>query len=442
MLRSLTIYLAFCMLLAAATATAAADEPTFPYTAYITANDVYVRSGPGQTYYPTDKLAEGDEVEVYRHDPGGWYAIRPVEGSCSWVSGRYLTQGEDNLAVVNEERVSARVGSRFSDIRDVIQVRLHKGEVVELLDMKEVGSGSDRQTWYKIAPPSGEFRWVFGKYVDPDFKPTGLRRTAAADAPSDAEARYAEAPERATTYDEPTEPRTADRGRELPSLRARASGADRTADPEGDFRAETELTDTYDERYEPAVDRQMTPEQYREALRRLDRELAAMVAEEPTVWAFDDILLEAEELLHQAQTAVERGMAKVLLRKLDRFVAIQKHHRALASRRRDVDISRRRTAPAERLAGTLGAGLPGDGSFDGVGRLTPVVSKRLESPRYALMDDAGGVRCYVTPAAGVPLGHYLGQRVGVNGTRGYIPEERAYHIMAQHVSPLGGGRIR
>jgi len=176
MLRSVVPWIAYFLLVAQA----AGEETIFPYKAWITANDVYVRSGPGQTYYPTDKLQEGDEVEVYRHDPGGWYAIRPPEGSFTWVSGKFLTQGGNNLAVVTEDGVAARVGSRFSDIRDVIQVRLHKGEVIELLDVKEVGTGPDRQTWYKVAPPSGEFRWVFGKYVDPDYRPSGVRTTRAA----------------------------------------------------------------------------------------------------------------------------------------------------------------------------------------------------------------------------------------------------------------------
>ena len=61
-------------------------EQAFPYKAYVTAAEVYVRSGPGRTFYPTDKLHTGDQVEVYRHDPGGWCAIRPPEGSFSWVS--------------------------------------------------------------------------------------------------------------------------------------------------------------------------------------------------------------------------------------------------------------------------------------------------------------------------------------------------------------------
>src|SRR5574340_1094914 len=99
-------------------------EQTFPYKAYVIADEVYVRSGPGQSYYPTDKLKLGQPVEVYRHDPGGWYAIKPPADSFTWVSGRFLKPGSDNLAVVDDDRIAARVGSRFSDIRDVIQVRL------------------------------------------------------------------------------------------------------------------------------------------------------------------------------------------------------------------------------------------------------------------------------------------------------------------------------
>ena len=158
-----------------------AAEPgrTFPYRTYVTADDVYVRSGPGENYYPTEKLKTGDEVEVYRHDPGGWYAIRPLPNSFSWVAGRHLQLGNNNVATVTEDRVAARVGSRFSDVRDVIQVRLHRGELVEVIDAKRDGpaTGNPSNTWYKISPPSGEFRWVAGKYLDANFSRDGLRRT-------------------------------------------------------------------------------------------------------------------------------------------------------------------------------------------------------------------------------------------------------------------------
>ena len=86
-MRLLIAAMACCWVLLPCSAGAA---PAFPYKTFVAADDVYVRSGPGQNYYPTDKLKRGDEVEVYRHDPGGWCAIRPVPGSFAWVSGRFL----------------------------------------------------------------------------------------------------------------------------------------------------------------------------------------------------------------------------------------------------------------------------------------------------------------------------------------------------------------
>ena len=161
----------------------AAGGQAFPYKAHVVADGVYVRSGPGKNYYPTAKLQSGDTVEVFRHDPGGWYAIKPPEGSFEWVSGRYLKLGEDNIAEVAAEGVASRVGSNFSDIRDVIQVRLHQGELVEVLGSAGATGDSASGTWYKIAPPSGTFRWVQGKFVDLEPARQGIRRVSAASTP-------------------------------------------------------------------------------------------------------------------------------------------------------------------------------------------------------------------------------------------------------------------
>ncbi len=79
-----------CLVVLAITVSVAARADDLPYTAYVNADDVYVRSGPGRNYYPTEKLQQGDTVEVYRHDPGGWLAIRPTPGSFTWVSQRHL----------------------------------------------------------------------------------------------------------------------------------------------------------------------------------------------------------------------------------------------------------------------------------------------------------------------------------------------------------------
>src|SRR5262249_49138791 len=128
-----------------------------------------------KNYYATDKLPKGSSVEVYRHDPGGWYAIRPTNESFSWVPADALKLKGDRLGVVQREGTICFVGTRFNNAHDVHQVRLEKGEEVEILDVKQLGEGSATQSWAQISPPSGEFRWVYGKYLD-RVPPSGLAK--------------------------------------------------------------------------------------------------------------------------------------------------------------------------------------------------------------------------------------------------------------------------
>ena len=63
-LRGVQFALADAIITLGASARAAADS--LPYTARVVAPGAAVRSGPGESFYPTDTLAQGDEVEVHR----------------------------------------------------------------------------------------------------------------------------------------------------------------------------------------------------------------------------------------------------------------------------------------------------------------------------------------------------------------------------------------
>jgi len=376
-------------------------EPQFPYKAAVTADDVNVRSGPGQNYYPTETLRRGQVVEVYRHDPGGWCAIRPTDGSFTWVSARYLKPTRDRLAVVTEENVSARVGSRLSNARDVVQVRLHKGEVVEILEAPREGDGGG---WYKIAPPAGEFRWVSSRYLDPEYPHDGLRRRR--------------------NHDE--------------SAPAAAGDAGEAGHPP------RESTDDLATR--SARPRRLTPEEFQAELERIELELSVTVIDDPATWTLDALAERANVLLDEAQTAVERGRARMLANKIARFDDIRRRQESMLAMRDAIDRNSRllsRLRPREepddenRLAR-----FETDGRFDGVGELREVVAPKPGAPRYALVDASGSVRCYVTPAPGVKLHPYLGREVGVVGTRGYMPEEKTGHVMARQITPLEGAMLR
>ncbi len=40
------------------------------------------------------------------------------------------------------------------------------------------------------------------------------------------------------------------------------------------------------------------------------------------------------------------------------------------------------------------------------------------------------------------LRRYEQRTVGINSTRGYVPRQRAPHIMAKHLDVIGDGRLR
>ena len=149
-----------------------------PYEARVVATGAPVLSGPGEKFYPTDTLAQGDVVEVYREKPGGWLAIRPPAGSFSWVLERDLKKQDGDLAEIAKEQVASRIGSRLGDQRNAAQVRLAKGEVVEVLDEETLGD----ERWCKIAPPAGEFRWIQSSLVERN----GVMQTAAAETQNEA----------------------------------------------------------------------------------------------------------------------------------------------------------------------------------------------------------------------------------------------------------------
>ena len=482
-----------------------ADQRTPPYKAYVSADDVYVRSGPGKNYYPSGKLQTGDKVEVYRHDPGGWYAIRPTEGSFAWVSARYLKLGEDGLAEVTGDRVAARVGSRFSDIRDVIQVRLNRGEAVEVLGQKEFKSASNSGIWYKIAPPSGEFRWVHGKYVDPDYLTSGVRTSRAGGSPLLGEVNTDAIPDEPrllstlTATEEPSpagaissspkagesdaseeESDVAAKRPSDPTDRVLATIEDESPDDESEVRtayhwsptatsspaevvqampdaqipqaptdqAEVQASLTHRSELIPELNspdsdedevENATPKSFRDELNELEMELSIMLAEEPTVWNFDETRLGVQSLLANAETALERGRARALAGKIEQATDIKRRHDAVSdvvikTERHNRQLAQLSSSRADARAKLAGETLDNtNGRYDGLGRLARVVTPKVGSPTYALLGEDGTVTCYVTPAPGVNLHYYLGRRIGITGIRGLLADRDVRHVTAKHV---------
>lgn len=433
---------------------AAWAEESFPYTGYVNASDVYLRSGPGENYYPVSKLERGETVEIYRHDPGGWYAIRPSQDCFSWVSAEFLEPGEDNLAVVTGDRVVARVGSVFSDVRDVIQVRLERGETVEVIEAKRFNSGPGAQTWYKIAPPAGEFRWISGKFIDRDAPQDKPRRPSpdnnllvarhgrdadadrdAADEADDEDAgggdRWWESDEdRKLSDDEIDE-------QEYPVRRAVHESASR--DEEAMSEDDRDPLQADDDSVARLDDLDMD---FKELAAQLDLALSARVAEEPDRWRFADLKRRAEAALARAETATDRGRIRRVLHKIDNFADLQRRYESVMNVRTQTDRNNDKLANLERAAARSGAGLASQSRFDGIGRLTQVPARGPGNPQFALLDSEGQVAYYVSPSPGINLRRFLNQEVGINGTLGYLPDQRARHVTAQRVISVDSRLLR
>ncbi len=142
----------------ASAATCAAES--FPYTAYVVLDSSSVRSGPGDSFYPTCRLRRSAQVEVYRHDASRWAAIRPPGDSFSLVPASAVEVTEDaagTIGIVTADGLKTRIGSRVNDKHEGVEyITLKPGETVEI---QETVTRNGKK-WFRIAPPAGEFRWI------------------------------------------------------------------------------------------------------------------------------------------------------------------------------------------------------------------------------------------------------------------------------------------
>lgn len=139
----------------------------FPYQAKVVDEELFVRSGAGDSWHATQRLRKDTVVTVHRHDPGGWYMIEPPDGSFSWIPQKFVRTLGASDGEVTENNVVAFVGSEFGDDTTVWQRRLTVGEKVRILGQQEVVTLSGPVAMYRIAPPRREFRWIPGSGVIP-----------------------------------------------------------------------------------------------------------------------------------------------------------------------------------------------------------------------------------------------------------------------------------
>lgn len=507
---------------AATSANLAHAAEAFPYVAYVTQNDTYVRSGPGGNHYPTNQLPSGYAVEVYRHDGDGWCAIRPVDGSFSLAPAHQLRVLDSRTAEVIAPTVPARVGSTLGDERTGVQVMLERGEMVHLLEAPKPG-----QPWIKIAPPAGEFRWIAAKRLvrtpptEGSSTSGGAWQSTAGSGKSVTLAQHSETEPAAggnpfahleslfadkaaapapTTGSSAWQPEAAGAMAPAASAARLAQGGDAIeVIPGSPAAAQTAQQQQQQPAAAPGLIADVQPAAksgqarirfegispptgpFDSRVAEMQLRLSQIVVQPPATWQLASLREEAATLLAQGETPELRDQLRDLLDRVATFENVQARYRGDRAGAATTAIAGNPAIGARPLrdagAPTLDTGMTGqtgevlsrirsdlgvdpsitptpgenppatavaatEAKYDAVGTLKPVVSKRSQAPRYALVDDHGDVVTFITASPEVNLQAYVGKRIGVSGNRGFMPEYRRAHVTASRVMPLEERLVR
>jgi hypothetical protein len=126
-------------------------------------DQVTVRSGPSENYYPVTRLADGVTVTVAGIS-GDWVRIVPPADAFSLVAKKFVTVAAGGTTgKVAVSSLNARAGSLLNSRFETIQTKLTRGESVTILGEVKLGD----ETYYKIKPPAGAYLFVRKDLVVP-----------------------------------------------------------------------------------------------------------------------------------------------------------------------------------------------------------------------------------------------------------------------------------
>ena len=432
-------------LLLACLITVAARAADFPYEAYVSTEQAEVIAGPGHRYYATDRLARGTKIEIYREDASGWLAIRPPEGSFSWIPAEFIEKLDDPKTGRVTESTGAWIGTTVEHVTEhQQQVTLKVGEVVQILSDKTISAKSSERTWLKIAPPAGEFRWVHLRDVSrqkpEEPKPQVAADTAVATEPQvNKEKEVSE--EKSVRLDPQVQAaqfRTAAPASNSPSLspdgfvpRKRRTDEPVPSAPAGPTRAPATPIATRprldaDTRVATATPRvasttaRLTSDEIARQLDQVEIDLSLMLSQDRSKWNLAAVRDRVNTLVESGADPAARGRARLVLDKIKQFEEA-------------FDASSGPTPIAQTLPATKSS--VADPRYDAQGWLKPVISRKSEKPAapFAVVDAEGKPVCFISPSPGLNLNRYLNKQVGLYGRRGFLEELKKPHLMAERI---------
>jgi len=407
----------------------------------VTADDVYVRSGPGSNYYPTTKLHAADRIMV-QGEQYGWLKITPPAGSFSFVD-MTLVERVGDKGRVSADNVRVRAGSTLVTQKREVQLMLPKGTEVSIL--------GEADGLYKILPPANACLWISGQYVRP-FTGTALvrkkpRPTEAAPAPA-----VAARPPAMTTPPPAVTPAVT--APETPSGSAAAPGGS-AGSTGGTTTLSTEVTSSMPADGGPRVS--VLPEneaataritslmsgspiygprvieadkQLREALTQpeVNGEKLKVLLQE-----FEAISQQTEEPVAQAVAQARAGQVRARVDLLDYRTRVEAEHRELDAYRQQMGQDR------ANIRTVYPPGQPRGYDFKGILRVSQVFDAGVR--RYRLVDPANQrTLAYVDvpPQMDENIAGMIGQYVGVRAVaRTYDSGARVSVVVAEAIDPLG-----
>lgn len=468
------------------------DDPKFPYQAFALRDGALVRSGPGPTHYATDELTQGQVVEVWRDDPGGWYAIRPPRDSFSLIPQSAVEILDDRRCRVTEPGLQAWVGTRLGPVENPLwQVQLNEGE--ELVILGEVSWPSPEGhslLWFQISPPDGEFRWIHRD--DLQFPDALTQIPPASPRNSKAELQGAESHSQRTSRtpgeiqlagqyeetspdyqegdrhnqvildpfgDEETATPESTGGPSAPGWR-RASRPTRYARLEGERgnfprAGDQGFQNRIDSNYlsasgpVPPSERSATgaADSFNSArstsdlgpltdrLRQIDLDLSLEIVKPAESWDLRRLQQRLLDTQSAAASERERSQADALLAKLDRLAELQRNLTGgpPTINGRNAGLTQTSQPTGSGVAASVEFGT----TYDAYGWLNECVQESGRKPStFVLQDENGKILCQVTPSPGLNLHRYLKNRIGIVGPRGFNQKLNLNHVTADRVVVL------
>lgn len=150
--------------LAVAAVPAVALAQPGPYLAVVADPEVRLRAGPSDQYPETGTLVRGTRLVVAREESNGWLAVDPPQGQVSWVPTQFIDGFDPSrptpqrVVVASEGEVTLAAGAAGTpQPLDIRKVRVPNGTILTVTGPRATHDG---KSWYPVAPPAGDHRYL------------------------------------------------------------------------------------------------------------------------------------------------------------------------------------------------------------------------------------------------------------------------------------------